>query len=94
MGCLDENARIKIASRILPERVDLQEKLVVVGDGDTAAQFQERCSRLALELLWAEQVDEQLPVQKPASNGSARPRVPGLPSEATENVASGARILN
>lgn len=55
LGPLGSDARVKIASRILHDRVDLQEKLVFDGDGDTAAQFQERCSRIALEQLWLRQ---------------------------------------
>ena len=52
LGPLSEFSRIRIVSRIIPERIDLQEKLVVAGDGDTAAQFQERCAQEALSLLW------------------------------------------
>ncbi len=57
LGPLNEHARIRIACRILPGRLDLQEKVVVDGDGDTAAQFQERCSQLALKLFWDEETD-------------------------------------
>lgn len=52
LGPLSEFSRIRIASRIVPDRVDLQEKLVCEGDGDTAAQFQERCAQEALRLFW------------------------------------------
>ena len=52
IGALDENSRVKMASKILHDRIDLQEKLVIEGSGDTAAQFQERCSRAALNELW------------------------------------------
>ena len=52
IGNLDEECRLKIARKILHDRIDLQERLVYEGDGDTAAQFQERCSRVALEMLW------------------------------------------
>ena len=52
IGALDENSRVKMASKILHDRIDLQEKLVAQGSGDTAAQFQERCSRAALTELW------------------------------------------
>ncbi len=52
IGSLDEKSRVKIASKILHDRIDLQEKLVIEGVGDTAAQFQERCSRSALNELW------------------------------------------
>lgn len=48
----DEKGRRKIASRILidfPQEID---KIVEEGNHDTGAQFQERCSRLALKLFW------------------------------------------
>ena len=45
---LDEAGRRKIASRILEEFPGAWEELVQSGNGDTAAQFQERCARLAL----------------------------------------------
>ena len=52
LGPLGFEERIKIASRILFDRVDLQIRAVDEGDGDTVAQFQERCSRFALNSLW------------------------------------------
>ena len=52
LGPLGFEERIKIASRILFDRVDLQIRAVEQGDGDTVAQFQERCSRFALNSLW------------------------------------------
>ena len=52
LGALAEPARFKIASRILFDRVDLQQYAVDEGVGDTAARFQERCSRYALLALW------------------------------------------
>jgi hypothetical protein len=52
LGPLGYDERIKIASRILFDRVDLQLKATEEGDGDTVAQFQERCSRFALNALW------------------------------------------
>lgn len=48
----DEKGRRKIASRILidfPQEID---QVVEDGNHDTGAQFQERCSRLALKLFW------------------------------------------
>ena len=55
LGPLSEPARIRIACRIIPERIDLQERLVAQGDGDTAAQFQERCAQEALQIFWKRQ---------------------------------------
>ena len=52
VGALDYKARLKMASRILSDHLENVADLVAAGDGDTAAQFQERCSRLALKLLW------------------------------------------
>lgn len=48
----DKDGRRKIANRILidfPMEID---RVVEQGDHDTGAQFQERCSRLALKLFW------------------------------------------
>lgn len=50
--CPSEEGRYKIARRILvdfPEMIDI---VVKEGNHDTGAQFQERCSRLALKLFW------------------------------------------
>ena len=55
LGTLSEDARIQIAARILPDRIDLQWRAVHDAEGDTAAQFQERCAQLALEQLWRDQ---------------------------------------
>ena len=55
LGPLSEAARRNIAARILQDLLDLQESVVRHGDGETAAQFQERCSRIALDSLWASQ---------------------------------------
>ncbi len=52
LGPLCEEARRRLAARILPDAPDRVNALVGQGDGDTAAQFQERCSRVALEMLW------------------------------------------
>jgi hypothetical protein len=50
IGELDEAGRRKLASRILEEWPGDWESLIVEGAGDTAAQFQERCTRQALKL--------------------------------------------
>jgi hypothetical protein len=48
----DENGRKKIANRILNDFPQFIDQIVIEGDHDTGAQFQERCSRLALKLFW------------------------------------------
>lgn len=54
LGPLTEAARRQIAARILVDCRQAQESVVRQGDGETAAQFQERCSRIALNRLWQE----------------------------------------
>ncbi|MEZ6125906.1 MAG: AAA family ATPase [Planctomycetaceae bacterium] len=54
LGPMSESARRCVAGRILKDRPDLHESVVRQGDGETAAQFQERCTRLALDQLWDE----------------------------------------
>ena len=51
---LDDRGRGKIAQRILAEWPDLWDELVAEGQGDTGAQFQERCARRAIELHYVE----------------------------------------
>ena len=48
--------RLKIANRILSDFPDYIQDIVELGKSDTGAQFQERCSSLALKLFW-ENVD-------------------------------------
>lgn len=52
LGALARAGRVKIASRILSCCPDLIDQVILEGDGDTGAQFQERCSTLALEQFW------------------------------------------
>lgn len=47
---LDENGRDKIVRRILSDWPSHWKRLVIEGSGDTGAQFQERCTRVALRL--------------------------------------------
>jgi hypothetical protein len=49
---LDEECRNKIAQRILCDYPEHINKIVTGGDGDTGAQFQDRCSKLALKCFW------------------------------------------
>jgi len=48
LRALDESGRRKIVSRILEERPQIWESLINEGEGDTGAQFQERCTQFAL----------------------------------------------
>jgi len=50
---LNEEARFKIARRILPPTPELVDEVVAAGDGETGAQFTKRCADKALELYWA-----------------------------------------
>ena len=52
LGPLSETARRHVAARILRDAPQLQESVVRQGDGESAAQFQERCARIALDRLW------------------------------------------
>lgn len=53
LGPLCETARRKIALRVLCDSPERVARVVGQGDGETAAQFQERCARLALEQFWS-----------------------------------------
>jgi SpoVK/Ycf46/Vps4 family AAA+-type ATPase len=48
----DAECRVRIASRILSDWPDQIEAIVSAGKNDTGAQFQERCSSLAMKLFW------------------------------------------
>jgi len=50
----DENGRYKIARRILKDYPDAIGEIANAGAGETGAQFQERCTRLALNRFWEE----------------------------------------
>lgn len=52
MGKPSEDGRRKIAERILSDYLEDVESLVQEGHDDTGAQFQERCSRFALNKYW------------------------------------------
>lgn len=49
---LNKACRRRLASRILADCAEKIERTVHEGDGDTAAQFQERCSQIALAHYW------------------------------------------
>lgn len=52
VGILNEEGREKIAKRILSDCLELVDRVVLEGDGETGAQFESRCSKLALEQYW------------------------------------------
>ena len=54
LGVLDETCRRRLAERILADCPDRIDEFVALGDGDTGAQFVERCSKTALEHYWSE----------------------------------------
>lgn len=49
---LENTHRIKIAGRILSDYPELVEEVALSGEGETGAQFTQRCSSLALERYW------------------------------------------
>lgn len=52
VGPTDEQGRRECAQRILSEWPEHIERLVHQGEGETIAQFQDRCKTLAVELYW------------------------------------------
>ena len=52
IGILDKAGREKIAKRILSDVSELVDKTVFEGEGETGAQFERRCSTLALDHYW------------------------------------------
>jgi hypothetical protein len=52
LGPLDREGRGRMARRIMADWPDIIEALVDTGNGDTGAQFQERCTQAALALRW------------------------------------------
>jgi len=57
MECPSEKGRLKIAKRILTDYPQFIEKVVSAGEGETGAQFQERCASIALRLFWEEKAN-------------------------------------
>lgn len=49
---LDKECRIKVANRILCDCKEFIDKIVEDGEGDSGAQFQERCTQIALKCFW------------------------------------------
>lgn len=54
LGMLDEAGRRKIASRIMTGATEHIDRLCELGRGDTPAQFQDRCMRLALAIHYGD----------------------------------------
>ncbi|MCK5611282.1 AAA family ATPase [Candidatus Pacearchaeota archaeon] len=54
---LSEDGRYSMAKRILDEWPDEHEQIVNKGHNDSGAQFQERCSQLALDLFWEKNIN-------------------------------------
>ncbi len=54
-GELEEKGRVQIAKRILAGYEELIEQAVADGVGETGAQFESRCCKLALERYWNDQ---------------------------------------
>lgn len=49
---MDKDCRLRLAQRILSDCPEFIPQIVENGDGDTGAQFQERCSQVALSEYW------------------------------------------
>ena len=59
LGLIDKKCRQKLAERILKEWPVARPEIIEKGEGDTPAQFQERCSQLALKLYWEQKEKEK-----------------------------------
>ena len=49
---MDKECRLLFAKKLLSGYNEEIEKFVLLGEGDTGAQFQDRCAKRALELYW------------------------------------------
>jgi hypothetical protein len=58
VGVADEQGRRDCAAHILSEWPDLIDKVVHEGEGETIAQFSDRCKTLAVKMYWQSQVDK------------------------------------
>lgn len=57
MGTMGEPERRTLAKHILSDFPELIEETVEAGNGETAAQFQDRCSQLGMKMFWDKGVD-------------------------------------
>jgi hypothetical protein len=57
---LDQDCRRRIAERIICDIPDLVANTVAEGEGETGAQFQERCAKIALEHYWSVQNKKEI----------------------------------
>ena len=62
LDLLDENCRRTIAKRILCDCPEHIETIIEQGKGETGAQFQDRCSKLALKEFWLRKDKKKLDV--------------------------------
>lgn len=53
-GALDEQGRKEVAQRILSDVADAIDETVKLGVGETGAQFENRCGKIALEHFWGQ----------------------------------------
>lgn len=51
-GAMEQPQRLKLASFILADYPEVIESIVAAGEGEMAAQFQERCTQVALKAFW------------------------------------------
>ena len=86
MGELDDQGRRKLAKRILDQWPEWVDDICKAGSGDTPAQFQERCGRVALKLHYDEGEPSIKPSTEPSMAGSAHL----LPSNGTSLDFGGA----
>lgn len=52
LGLMESEQRIQLANHILSDFPELIDSTVIAGEGETAAQFQNRCGNLALSKFW------------------------------------------
>ncbi len=74
VGPMGEPERRALAKHILGDFPDLIEETVGAGDGETAAQFQDRCSQLGMKMFWAKGVDSSK-VEEPAVRAPIKSRM-------------------
>jgi hypothetical protein len=73
MGAMQERERRLLAQHVLSDWPDQIEPTVVAGEGEMAAQFQERCAQVALKAYWERGLtSEVVPVAARAVDESAR----------------------
>lgn len=66
LGPMDRDCRFRLAGRILREHPEEASRLVDEGDGDTPAQFVDRCAKVALSLYWEDARGQAAAAEVPA----------------------------